>query len=58
VKTRSAEPGRIVLATGTGRSAQLLEQVFSGGFPVNDITIEPASLNGLFLKLTGRELRD
>ena len=58
VTTRSAEPGRIVLATGAGRSAQLLERIFSGGFPVSDITIEPPSLNGLFLKLTGRELRD
>jgi len=58
VTTRTAEPGRLVLATGGGDTTQLLGAVFGSGLPVSDVSIEPPSLNGLFLKLTGRELRD
>ncbi|MCH9651041.1 MAG: ABC transporter ATP-binding protein [Deltaproteobacteria bacterium] len=52
------EPERLVLGTGeSGRSAiDLLQKV--SDLTVERISIQPPSLNGLFLKLTGRELRD
>ena len=60
VTVLSGEPGRLVLAvSGTdGSSAGLLSTLFGGGLPLEDVSIQPPSLNGLFLKLTGRELRD
>jgi ABC-2 type transport system ATP-binding protein len=56
----SGEEGRLVLSVqGGGRgAAELLGTVFSGGLAVDGISIQPPSLNGLFLRLTGRELRD
>ena len=39
-------------------SAGLLSRLFGGGLAVDGVSIQPPSLNGLFLKLTGRELRD
>jgi ABC-2 type transport system ATP-binding protein len=55
-----AEPGRVVLAmTGDRRSTVgLLGHLLDGALEVDGISIQPPSLNGLFLKLTGRELRD
>ncbi len=55
-----AEPNRVVLSTrGSGRAAvELLGTVFSEKLDVSGISIRPPSLNSLFLKLTGRELRD
>ena len=58
VELRTSEPGRLVLATAEGRSTELLGAVFGSGVPLSDVSIEPPSLNGLFLKLTGRGLRD
>ena len=58
VTERSAEAGRLVLSTGSGAATEILGSIYGGGLPVSDVSIEPASLNGLFLKLTGRELRD
>ena len=60
VRVLSAEAGRIVLsAAGDGRGAvQLLERVFEHGLAVEGVSIRPPSLNSLFLKLTGKELRD
>jgi ABC-2 type transport system ATP-binding protein len=60
VRVISADPGRVVLATGGDGSAavQLLSTVFGGGLVVDGISIRPPSLNSLFLNLTGRELRD
>ncbi len=56
------EPGRLVLATAAtaaGRgSVKLLETLFAEGVALEGVAIEPPSLNSLFLKLTGRELRD
>ncbi len=50
------------LAAGQGRrrsrSLELLETVLEGDFQIDAVSIRPPSLNGLFLKLTGRELRD
>jgi len=56
----SADDGRLVLtAKGNGNGAvDLLSQVLHGKLSVDGVSIQPPSLNGLFLKLTGRELRD
>jgi ABC-2 type transport system ATP-binding protein len=60
VQVTSAEPGRLVLSVeGSGRGAvDVLGRVLSGGFTIDGISIQPPSLNTLFLNLTGRELRD
>jgi len=56
----SAEPGKLVLSVdGSGRAAvELLAGVLSSGMQVEGVSIQPPSLNSLFLDLTGRELRD
>ena len=56
----SAEAGRLVLAvSGAGNGAAgVLGAIYKGGFAVDAVSIQPPSLNSLFLKLTGRELRD
>jgi ABC-2 type transport system ATP-binding protein len=56
----SAEDGRLVLAADGGgdAAARVLGAVFGSGLAVDGVSIRPPSLNGLFLKLTGRELRD
>ena len=56
----SAEAGKLVLTVdGTGRGAvDLLGRVLAEGLPIEGISIQPPSLNTLFLNLTGRELRD
>jgi ABC-2 type transport system ATP-binding protein len=60
LRVLSAENGRLVLAAGgLGRaSVELLSTVFGQGVDVEGVSIRPPSLNSLFLKLTGRELRD
>ena len=60
VQVTSAEPGRLVLSVeGSGRGAvDLLSRVLADGLAVDGISIQPPSLNTLFLNLTGRELRD
>jgi ABC-2 type transport system ATP-binding protein len=58
VAVRALEPGRLVLAAAAGRSTELLGKIFASGVAVSDVSVEPPSLNVLFLKLTGRELRD
>ena len=56
----SADAGKLVLsAGGEGRGAvALLSRLFEAEIDVGSISIKPPSLNGLFLTLTGRELRD
>ncbi len=56
----SAEAGKVVLTVdGGGRAAvDLLSQALGGGLGVEGVSVEPPSLNALFLDLTGRELRD
>ena len=56
----SADDQRLVLSTpGDGSGAvQLLSKILAGKLQVEGVSIQPPSLNGLFLKLTGRELRD
>jgi ABC-2 type transport system ATP-binding protein len=60
VRMISGEEGRLILAASAdGRSAaDLLGALFSGGLEVDGVSIQPPSLQSLFLKLTGRELRD
>ena len=44
---------------GSGRAAvELLAGVLSSRMQVEGVSIQPPSLNSLFLDLTGRELRD
>jgi len=61
VRVVSADEGRLTLsaesAAGTG-AASLLGEIYGRGLAIDRVSIEPPSLNGLFLKLTGRELRD
>lgn len=56
----SVEDGKIVLSSDGGRRAavDLLSWVFGAGLSLESVSIQPPSLNGLFLTLTGRELRD
>ena len=42
---------------GSG-AVRLLSKLLDGELSVDGVSIQPPSLNGLFLKLTGRELRD
>ncbi len=53
---------RLVLATAASASERgsmkLLSTLFAEGIAVDGVAIEPPSLNSLFLKLTGRGLRD
>jgi ABC-2 type transport system ATP-binding protein len=60
VQITSAEPGKVVLSVeGSGRGAVvLLSTVLADGPAIEGISIQPPSLNTLFLNLTGRELRD
>ncbi len=56
----SAEDGKIVLSVdGGGRAAvAVLQDVLGGGISVEAVSVEPPSLNRVFLDLTGRVLRD
>ena len=60
VSVTSAEAGKLVLTVdGSGRGAvDILGRVLAEGLPIEGISIQPPSLNTLFLNLTGRELRD
>jgi ABC-2 type transport system ATP-binding protein len=60
VQVTTAESGRLVLSVeGSGRGAvDLLSRVLADGLAIDGISIQPPSLNTLFLNLTGRELRD
>ncbi|HTQ79596.1 MAG TPA: ABC transporter ATP-binding protein [Thermoanaerobaculia bacterium] len=53
-----ADQGRIDLAAGRDGAAGLLGEIYSRGLSFDRVAIEPPSLNALFLRLTGRELRD
>jgi ABC-2 type transport system ATP-binding protein len=59
VQVISAEADRLVLSTQVGAgSVHLLSRLLDGKLDVGGVSIQPPSLSGLFLKLTGRELRD
>jgi hypothetical protein len=54
----SAEAGRIAFTAGGQGAAGLLGSIYGKNLAIDRVAIEPPSLNALFLKLTGRELRD
>ncbi|MEM9290965.1 MAG: ABC transporter ATP-binding protein [Acidobacteriota bacterium] len=58
VRLVAEEEHRVLLATGgaRGRAAELLQAL--ADLQLDSLAIRPPSLNSLFLKLTGRELRD
>jgi len=58
VRVISAEEGRVAFTAGGRGAAGLLGTIYGKGLAVERVAIEPPSLNALFLKLTGRELRD
>jgi ABC-2 type transport system ATP-binding protein len=58
VRVLSAAPGRVSFSAGEGRAAGLLGEIYRHGLALDRVAIEPPSLNALFLRLTGRELRD
>jgi ABC-2 type transport system ATP-binding protein len=60
VQVIGSEDGKLVLAMpgGGGGSAALLSALFAGDLRIDDVSIQPPSLNALFLKLTGHGLRD
>jgi ABC-2 type transport system ATP-binding protein len=53
-----ADGQRLMLAATNGGSVPLLSELLGGELAVEAVSIRPPGLNGLFLKLTGRELRD
>jgi ABC-2 type transport system ATP-binding protein len=55
----SAEAGRLVLSVDGSRGAvEALTSILASGLGAEGVSIQPPSLNTLFLNLTGRELRD
>jgi len=59
VRLISVEAERLVLSAADGSGAvRLLSKLLDGELQIEGVSIQPPSLNGLFLKLTGRELRD
>jgi ABC-2 type transport system ATP-binding protein len=55
----SAEAGRLVLSVEGSRGAvEALTSILASGLGAEGVSIQPPSLNTLFLNLTGRELRD
>jgi ABC-2 type transport system ATP-binding protein len=58
VETVSLQDGVALLSVGAGGLPRLLETLLQRGVAVDDLSIQEASLQQVFLKLTGRELRD
>ncbi len=59
VKVEHLESGSLrVLVSDSSAIGQLLERFFSAGIHVGDVSIKEPSLESVFIKLTGRELRD
>jgi ABC-2 type transport system ATP-binding protein len=59
VRVLGTTDGRLVLGSGRGRAAlELLGDILAQPLDVEGVSIQPPGLNGLFLQLTGRELRD
>ena len=60
IKIISADDGQLVLSAVGARNGavDLLSTVLHSELKIDGVSIQPPSLNGLFLKLTGRELRD
>ena len=58
VETVSLQDGVALLSVGAGGLPRLLETLLQKGIAVDDRSIQEASLQQVFLKRTGRELRD
>ncbi len=60
VRIVSLEDNNAMLDVGAGRgeAAAVLGRILSEGLTIDDISIQAPSLQGVFLKFTGRELRD
>ncbi|MCK4412297.1 MAG: ABC transporter ATP-binding protein [Candidatus Eisenbacteria sp.] len=60
VRVVSLEEGQAVLDVGKGQGevTGVLGRILRKGLAVDDISIQQPNLQGVFLKLTGRELRD
>ncbi|HET7510088.1 MAG TPA: ABC transporter ATP-binding protein [Solirubrobacterales bacterium] len=58
VRVISATPERVAFTAGRQGAAGLLGTIYGRGLAIDRVAIEPPSLNALFLRLTGRELRD
>jgi ABC-2 type transport system ATP-binding protein len=60
VQVTAVDEGKLVMTVeGSGRGAvDVLTRVLSGGLAIDGVSIQPPSLNTVFLNLTGRELRD
>jgi ABC-2 type transport system ATP-binding protein len=55
----SLEEGRAMLSLEASRNIPpLLEEFFKHGIPVEDVAIKKPNLEGVFLRLTGKELRE
>jgi ABC-2 type transport system ATP-binding protein len=50
--------GTVSLASGRMNVVALLQKLGEGGIEITDVSIQKPSLESVFLKLTGRELRD
>lgn len=48
----------VALLDGRGNVSSILQEMFAAQIPIEDISIKEPSLQSVFLKLTGRELRD
>jgi ABC-2 type transport system ATP-binding protein len=58
VRVISSESGRVAFTAGDKGAAGLLGEISNRGLTIDRVGIEPPSLNNLFLRLTGRALRD
>jgi len=60
VRVVSLEEGQVILDVGKGQGevTGVLGRILGKGLAVDDISIQQPNLQGVFLKLTGRELRD
>lgn len=55
----SLEHGKVILSLEASQKIpQLLEEFFKDGVSIDDISIKQPNLESVFLKLTGRELRE
>jgi ABC-2 type transport system ATP-binding protein len=60
VRIVTLDDGHAMLDVGTQRGdiSDVLGRILGGGLSVDDVSIQEPSLQGVFLKMTGRELRD
>ncbi len=52
------ERGRAILEAGDHGVSRVLEKVLASGLAIEDVVVQEPRLESVFLKLTGRELRD